>query len=143
MTSDTPQSDINAADARASRNQPSAPDLVDRMSEWKNQLDAFESTFRGEMSAILDTLAHLSQQPSEPQVERSHSTTDPSPWMEDHVLCETQEFVLEPSSASAEFRDLDPNRLAALKARLSQQMASSELSSQQLAPNDDSEVDQG
>lgn len=99
---------------------------AERLADWRGQLDRFSAAFDAEISDILNTLANLTfGEADEPPA--AATTSD-----------QTMEFTLPaaptaPLSAAAPERPqqmpapeapAEPNRLAALKAKLAQQMAS-------------------
>lgn len=119
MSIRTPQTEQQHS---ATADPPASPGL----SEWRSRLDAFAAEFDAEISQILATLSRLQldEVPAAPSVSNCDKTMEftlpatppPAPLLSAPPEAPPQNPV--PASAS------ETNRLAALKAKLSQQMAS-------------------
>lgn len=104
------------------------PPTAQRLNDWRTRLDAFATAFDAEITAILTTLSSLTfdevedaprTAPGDQTMEFTLPTTPPAV---PAALKPTPQSA--PTSGSMPAAASEPNRLAALKAKLSQQMAS-------------------
>lgn len=145
MAADTVQREAHAGLSRTTVPEPSAAPPRERLTKWRIQLHTFATSIEKEIDEVLAQLAALgnssddagfvdaAQQQQEtlsPDLDQSETISHGPP-----AACEVDLDEIDlPSAQPRTEGESDPNRLTALKIRLSQQMASTEQGQQSGQP---------